>query len=273
MRQPVKLTVFVASLLLLLACVIYICSRSGQPVQADKKFTDAVQDLGRTPSAGMGPAIQKANQAMHAMGPDSVPFLIDALTFHDSSWTQFQLKLKTNAPPAVAALLPSVPSSRPELVRAWSATALGEIGPPATNAVPALINALNDNFMGLRNNAVIALGKIAPGTSQARAAVDALIRETADTNSNVRAAASFNLGQFAPDAPGAVSALQSALHDRDAMVKISAMNALSRFSALAEPAVPDLTNLLTDPNETVRQTASNTLKIIHPDALPNDARN
>ena len=52
-------------------------------------------------------------------------------------------------------------------VRAWTAQAIGEIGPTARDAVPMLVTLLNDPAEGPRNSSCIALGKIGPAAREA----------------------------------------------------------------------------------------------------------
>jgi HEAT repeat protein len=68
-------------------------------------------------------------------------------------------------------------------VRAWSAQAIGQIGPDAAPAVPALIALLANPDEGSRNSACIALHGIGPA---ARDALPALRKALADPSVNVR---------------------------------------------------------------------------------------
>jgi HEAT repeat protein len=68
-------------------------------------------------------------------------------------------------------------------VRAWSAQAIGEIGPDAAPAVPALIVLLANSDEGSRNSACIALRGIGPA---AREALPALHKALEDPSVNVR---------------------------------------------------------------------------------------
>jgi HEAT repeat protein len=73
-------------------------------------------------------------------------------------------------------------------VRAWSAQAIGDIGPGAAEAVPALIALLRNQDVGSRNNAAIALRGIGP---EAKSALPALREALSDPNGDVRRFASL----------------------------------------------------------------------------------
>jgi HEAT repeat protein len=68
-------------------------------------------------------------------------------------------------------------------VRAWSAQAIGEIGPDAARAVPALIALLRSEDEGSRNSACIALYGIGPA---AKEALPALQKALSDPSPDVR---------------------------------------------------------------------------------------
>jgi HEAT repeat protein len=76
--------------------------------------------------------------------------------------------------------------------RAASARILGEIGPAAKDAAPALAEALKDSDRNVRQNAAQALGSIGPG---ATATAPALIAALQDKESPVRRSAAFALGK------------------------------------------------------------------------------
>ena len=76
--------------------------------------------------------------------------------------------------------------------RAASARILGEIGPPAKDAAPALAEALKDADREVRQNAAQALGYIGPG---AESAAPALVAALQDKESPVRRSAAFALGK------------------------------------------------------------------------------
>jgi HEAT repeat protein len=76
--------------------------------------------------------------------------------------------------------------------RAASARILGEIGPAAKDAAPALAEALKDADRNVRQNAAQALGYIGPG---AKVAAPALITALHDKDWQVRRPAAFALGK------------------------------------------------------------------------------
>jgi HEAT repeat protein len=68
-------------------------------------------------------------------------------------------------------------------VRAWSAQAIGEIGPDGAQAVPALVTLLGSADEGSRNSACIALYGIGPATKDA---LPALENALSDPSADVR---------------------------------------------------------------------------------------
>ena len=68
-------------------------------------------------------------------------------------------------------------------VRAWSAHALGEMGPGAAPAIPPLVRLLSDKEEGPRNTGCLALGRIGPA---AKEALPALREALQDPSRDVR---------------------------------------------------------------------------------------
>ena len=94
----------------------------------------------------------------------------------DPTWSK--LDIKTALPALVVALQDSEPN-----VRAWSAQAIGEIGPDAESAVPELITLLSNPDEGSRNSACIALRGIGPA---AKTALPVLRNSLSDPSKDVR---------------------------------------------------------------------------------------
>jgi HEAT repeat protein len=105
--------------------------------------------------------------------------------------------------------------------RVASARILGEIGPAAKDAAPALAEALKDPERDVRQNAAQSLGYIGPG---ARVAAPALIFALKDNDAQVRRSAAFALGKTG--SVEAEAALKAARKDPSEPVRDAAKAAL-----------------------------------------------
>jgi HEAT repeat protein/WD40 repeat protein len=132
--------------------------------------------------------------------------------------------------------------------RSRAAEALGELGPAAISAVPALIGALADQEVFVRSYAARALGKIGGG---AKATMAALIRALRDRDPLVRAEAAEALGKIDPANRVALFPLIAALRDPELSVRIAAETALGKIGPTARDALPALIAGLQDPNVSV----------------------
>jgi 3-methyladenine DNA glycosylase AlkC len=145
-------------------------------------------------------------------------------------------------------------------VRRSAALALGEMGPAAVDAVPALIRALEDENVFVRRDAADALGDIGPGAVEA---VPALIQALGDENDYVRMAARYALRNIGPEA---VPVLIEALGDENSKVRLCAADALGAIGPEAKEAVPALIQALGDEEVYVRGAAAVALGVIGPEA-------
>jgi HEAT repeat protein len=109
--------------------------------------------------------------------------------------------------------------------RADAVLALGQLGPQAAEALPAIEIALVDESSDIRHSAAWALGNM--GEEQGARAVPPLtaVLET-DPDADVRAQAAWALGQMGIAAEPAADALLAALEDPDEMVQLEAYEAL-----------------------------------------------
>jgi HEAT repeat protein len=96
--------------------------------------------------------------------------------WYDRSWPKLDIR---SALTALVEALQDDDSS----VRAWSAQAIGDIGPDAAKAVPDLIKLLANSDEGSRNSACIALRFIGPAAKQA---LPALRQALSDPSKDVR---------------------------------------------------------------------------------------
>jgi len=133
---------------------------------------------------------------LHELGKQSLPPLIRALKDPDVQMRRnaaleflnlaggfaVELRPKLDISEALPDLIQALNDSDSS-VRAWTAQAIGEIGPNAKGAIPALVTLLNDPDEGPRNSSCLALGKIGPA---AREALPALRQALSDPSMDVR---------------------------------------------------------------------------------------
>ena len=195
---------------------------------------------------------------------------------------------------AVAALKADDPN-----VRMKVANQLGFMRTGATEAVPALVDALKDSYEPVRRNAIYALGAIgkpavepliealdsekgafkmepilhicdaAHGLAATGAsAVPALITALQDGRENVRASAAYALGEMGPIAAEAVDGLIGLLTDESEEVRRHATSALGMIKVPSSKTVPALIEVLEDREDTdLAFFAAQALTRIGPDAV------
>ena len=144
---------------------------------------------------------------------------------------------------------------------------LGNIGPAASNAVPALALGLSCTNSDFRQLAVVALGKI---HSRPDIAVPALIQGIRDPDPYVRSSSLDSLQQFGGNAAPALPIIFALLQDPDVEVQKAALRAIFNLKLPDYPAiaVPALTRVLASTDSYQTYEALNTLKIYGPDAKP-----
>lgn len=174
-----------------------------------------------------------------------------------------------------------------EQVRASAAQALGEIGPPAVSAVPALVRATHDagEMSFVNDRAVEALARIGPpaipqlaealcgeyGPAVGHAlglmgspALATLIEGLA--HDQCRRSAALGIEVVGPAAAGATPGLVTALADNDAAVRFDVLAALGAIGPPAAAAVPAIIGSLSDPERRVRLQAVVVLGLMGPAA-------
>ena len=156
---------------------------------------------------------------------------------------------------AVAALKTDDTTARME-----AANTLGFMRKGAADAVPALVDALEDDYEPMRRNAIYALGAI--GKPAVQPLIDALAaeKEAFDMEPILHICDAAH-GLAAIGAP-AVPALIAALQDERENVRASAAYALGEMGLVAAGAVDGLIALLTDESEEVRRHATSALGMI-----------
>ncbi len=129
-------------------------------------------------------------------------------------------------PPAVPVLISGLGDKNPS-VRQHSAEAIALIGPPAHEATPHLVAALEDGELRVRFAAADALRLF----GRRDVVVPFLLRKLESKDTLERCLAACALGLFDPPAKEAVPALQEALKDKDAPVRDAAEMSLRKIQA------------------------------------------
>jgi HEAT repeat protein len=154
---------------------------------------------------------------------------------------------------------PGVLTLPPGAVQVMAAGALGRIGPDAIDAVPALVEALDDRDPDLRFAAAGALEGIGPGSDLVVPALARAICNGVDETLADRVAQA--LAAFGKES---IPALLTALRDRDPDVRYRAAKVLGELEAIPQAANLPLQQALNDPDPDVRETIAEALKQIRP---------
>ena len=194
---------------------------------------------------------------------------------------------------AVAALKTDDPNARMK-----TANELGFMRTNAAEAIPALVDALEDSYEPVRRNAIYALGAIGEPTVESLtdalgsekeafdmepilhicdaahglaatgvSAVPALIAALQDERENVRASAAYALGEMGPVAAEAVDGLIALLTDESEEVRRHATSALGMIKVPVSKTVPALVEVLENREDTdLGFFAAQALTRIGPDA-------
>jgi HEAT repeat protein len=124
-----------------------------------------------------------------------------------------------------------------EKVRQWAANTIGNLRPPATAAVPDLIESLRDPSEVVREEACEALLHIGPA---AAAAVDGLVVACSDPVAQVRVNAYRALGMLGPLACTAIPALVQRLSKEDENIRFYDAIAIEEIGLPDDRYLPQL---------------------------------
>ncbi|HID08178.1 MAG TPA: HEAT repeat domain-containing protein [Armatimonadetes bacterium] len=174
---------------------------------------------------------ETAAKALCKIGPkakDAIPTLKFAAVHEKNKvvqvWSHCALaKIGSNPQEHILFLIDALEDTNKEVIEAV-AYALGEIGPPAKQAVPTLIEALSNEDWMLRATIIRCLGRIGDSS-----VVSVLIKALKDKNVNVRSSALYALGDIGPAAKQAIPAVREAVHDTDDLVMLAAHCALAKI--------------------------------------------
>lgn len=204
----------------------------------------------------------RAADALAKMGKDAAPAageLVTALSDSDPL-------VRGVAVRAVAELAPEVADALPPLIAMFPDTeairAVSRFGPAGAPAVPLLTELLKHETMGVRWQAVGALGKI---REPALPALPEIIRLTlSDPEPRVREHSAEAIGNIGPAAADGIPALVKALKDAAPRVRRDAVRSLGQMGAAAKSVLGDVKPLTTDPDPAVVEAATRAVRLIDP---------
>jgi HEAT repeat protein len=145
---------------------------------------------------------------------------------------------------------------------------LGAYRGGASRSIPQLLELIETPATNadMRRSAVLALGRIGP---DALPALPALLRALGDDRVTVREAAATTIGLLGQEAAAeGVPALITALNDAEPRVRRNALESLSDFGEASRAAAPEARRLLDDPDERVREAARRMLAAVAPKEQP-----
>jgi HEAT repeat protein len=156
-----------------------------------------------------------------------------------------------------------------------AASALGRIAPGSVEAkrvMAALTEVARSGPVIRRGWAAYALGEFGPAADEAVPVLIKVIKEsTPEPRTENEASAAAALGKIAPDTPSAdqaVAALLPVLESKVRFSRITAIKALGRFGPRAAVAVPKIRALKGDPDAEVRNAAAKSLPAIDTASAP-----
>jgi len=230
-----------------------------EPVYLGKPAGEWIEELGDNSTA--------AAQALREMGLAAVAPLIQGLQRKPARWLDAYAFALNHSPRFLKARLAAhyLNLARRQMriprVRAAAAQTLGDLGPAAGKAAPALVKALAEQDATLRLNAAFALGKIRASPDLAVPALSELLH---DRNEEVRMYAAIALKKFGAQAAPAVPGLITALNDRSWQVRERAALALGALGRNRPGVVAALERAMLDQHRFVRSSAATALASLAP---------
>jgi hypothetical protein len=203
--------------------------------------------------------VSAANDAMHHIGTNAIPFLCRMLREQDPP-------LKTKLVGLIRRHHFFETSFTLATERNHQAgSAIEALGDLAANAVPELIEMYKQKRY--QRSVLLCLDASAPAS---RAAMPILMAATTNADSAVRLYSALALEHAQAEPYLVVSILAKSLHDPDPVIREQAVFALYGYGFKAKSAVPDLITSLSDTNTLVRSTARILLTTLDAEALSNN---
>ncbi|MEZ2228183.1 MAG: HEAT repeat domain-containing protein [Microcoleus sp.] len=193
------------------------------------------------------------NLSTSTTNPKEIASLIEKLKTNDKKELDATIKkLVKIGEPAIPALIEALQDQN-LLVRRSAAQVLKQIAGPA---IPALAKALKNSDADVRSGGASALGIIG---AEAKTVAPQLVPLLKDSDAKVRKSAASALDNIGVEAKTAVPQLIPLLQDSDPKVRRSAAYVLGNIGVEAKTAVPQLIPLLKDSDPKVRSSAADAL--------------
>jgi hypothetical protein len=207
--------------------------------------------------------------ALAAAGPRAIPFILGKLRKSDSSLAKILRALWPRLPPALKRMIPMPrnPRADHDYPSRDAAAALMCLG---TNAIPSLVDAIDDSNPSVREAAAEALCGFAGGSLSTNDTARIFGKAIEDKDAGVRMFAAFALARIGPAASNSVPALIRALDSPQSghvpgemfFVHGSAASALAAIGRPAMPAIPVLTRLLPAADHSTQCILTNALRVL-----------
>jgi HEAT repeat protein len=202
-----------------------------------------------------------ATQALRAIGPPAIPYLVRALRKQDGPFRSGYVKVYDAVGRRLGRLLPQPPVDA-VCIRSAAAQALAEMAEIAKPAFPALLEAINDPDQKVREEAIRALKGLSERDPAISAALTHRFIKPGMSNAEiVRAVAQFSLR-----APAAIQALLRTVQDPDGDVREETIEQLRQIGPPGKAATPYLLTALGDVRRSIRCRACQALEAIKPEA-------
>jgi HEAT repeat protein len=205
----------------------------------------------------------EATGTLREIGSTAVPHLVPYLDKGDSIFNEAYVKIWQRLPQFAQKRLPTAARARD--MRMNTVVALREMGSPASNAVPALIERLSDQDGSISLHSAIALGNIGP---PAAPAVPALLPLLSSGSYNLRIYTACALWKIESNAPTVLPVLEAALKDESASFRWATAVFLGEMGPAASNAIPSLRAVARSTNLEVASCAVQALAAISPETVP-----
>lgn len=261
-----RLVIWIVVTLAGIGCAITVCLlQPGEPQFGGRRLSEWLANLDRQHNRRS--QIERAEKAVRCIGPNALPFLLRMLQTSDSAFKRKGIEMARkqsviafqfpdenqrlnwalagfhalgseaeSAVPTLIAWIEAKGVTTDTRTRCRALAAIREIGPPASNAIPALLAALNDKEKWVRSNAAIALGAVG---QRPAVVVPALVASLNDPDPVVRGFSVAALYHFGDQAKPAVAALRNARDDSDVNVRGLVAAALKKIELATEETVED----------------------------------